>query len=83
MHKALVTGAAGFIGSHVVRELLQTGVAVRALLRPGENTIRIEVANTLYRQVSAQANIPNFFGPRSLVVEPSGIVGEVALIFAD
>ena len=56
---------------------------VSGLLRPGENTIRIEVANTLYRQVSAQANIPNFFGPRSLVVEPSGIVGEVALIFAD
>jgi dihydroflavonol-4-reductase len=38
MKKVLVTGAAGFIGSHVVRELLDDGVAVRALLLPGERT---------------------------------------------
>jgi dihydroflavonol-4-reductase len=36
MKKALVTGAAGFIGSHVVEQLLQENVEVRALLRPGE-----------------------------------------------
>jgi len=37
MKKALVTGAAGFIGSNVVRELLREGVEVRALIRAGEN----------------------------------------------
>ncbi|MGC9325719.1 MAG: SDR family oxidoreductase [Desulfomonilia bacterium] len=41
MKKALVTGAAGFIGSHVVRDLLGEGVEVRALIRPGENTMNI------------------------------------------
>jgi dihydroflavonol-4-reductase len=35
--KALVTGAAGFIGSHVVRELASEGISVRALSLPGEN----------------------------------------------
>lgn len=36
MKKALVTGAAGFIGSHVTRQLLDQGVEVRGLLYPGE-----------------------------------------------
>lgn len=33
--KAFVTGATGFIGASIARELLKDGVAIRALVRPG------------------------------------------------
>ena len=36
--KILVTGADGMLGSHVVRELLERGATVRALLQPGRQT---------------------------------------------
>jgi len=39
--RILVTGAGGFIGSHVVREVLKDGHAVVAVLRPGESSERL------------------------------------------
>jgi len=41
MKKALVTGAAGFIGSHVVTQLLEKNIEVRAFVKPKENTANI------------------------------------------
>ena len=35
--KTLVTGAAGFLGSHVTRQLVARGADVRVLLRPSSN----------------------------------------------
>lgn len=47
--KILVTGATGFIGGNLARELWKKGHQVRALVRPGSNTLTIE--NTGIEQV--------------------------------
>ncbi|MCH8226453.1 MAG: NAD-dependent epimerase/dehydratase family protein, partial [Chloroflexi bacterium] len=38
----LVTGATGFIGGNLARELCRRGYQVRALVRPGSNTLTIQ-----------------------------------------
>jgi dihydroflavonol-4-reductase len=43
MKPALVTGASGFLGWHVARVLLERGVRVRALVRPGSRVDALEV----------------------------------------
>lgn len=40
--KAFVTGATGFIGASIVRELLKDGLEVRALVRPGSDIANLK-----------------------------------------
>ncbi|MFP6674588.1 MAG: NAD-dependent epimerase/dehydratase family protein [Pirellulaceae bacterium] len=42
MHDILVTGASGFIGGHLVRELVERGTHVRCLLRPTSNAADLD-----------------------------------------
>jgi len=42
MKKVLVTGAAGFIGSNVVKELLKENVEIRVMIRPGESIANLD-----------------------------------------
>lgn len=50
-------------------------------VKAGENTLRIEVATTLYRKVKAMQPGPNMFGPKAFFMDPSGIVGEVKIYY--
>src|ERR1022692_4667863 len=43
MKPALVTGASGFLGWHVARVLLERGIRVRALVRPGSRVDALDV----------------------------------------
>jgi nucleoside-diphosphate-sugar epimerase len=46
--RVLVTGASGFIGSHVTRQIVQEGHEVSAIILPGESTGRLtDVVNRL------------------------------------
>ena len=40
--KVFITGAAGFVGSHVARQLVERGDTVRALIRPTSNTANLD-----------------------------------------
>ena len=55
--RILVTGANGFLGRHVCRDLLARGYAVRGSLRPGRPR---ELAGVDYREVPPLAEMPDW-----------------------
>jgi nucleoside-diphosphate-sugar epimerase len=51
MKKAIITGGAGFVGSAVTRELLQRGVQVTVVVRPGFDASKNQRLNNLDVQI--------------------------------
>lgn len=58
--KVLVTGAAGFIGSHIARQLVREGHEVHALVRPQTDLWRIEDIRDSLRVVQGDLLDPSF-----------------------
>lgn len=51
------------------------------LIREGGNCVRIEVATTLYRKIRSLGKVRNVLAPFEAVIEPSGIIGKVRIIY--
>ena len=64
--KSLVTGATGFLGSHIVERLLERGDEVRALVRPSSDT-------HLLRELGVELATGDVTQPDSLSAAMSGI----------
>lgn len=78
MNKApyLVTGAGGFIGSHVVRELIETGYSVRGMVRRPEQQEAV-------RRAGAEPVLADLRNPDSLSGAMQGVAGiyHIAALF--
>jgi dihydroflavonol-4-reductase len=77
MAKTLVTGAAGFIGSHVVRELLAKNREVKAMILPGEDFRNLE-------DLAVETVVANLLEPDTLRDAMQGVdrVHHLAAIYA-
>lgn len=78
--RVLVTGAEGFIGSHLVKRLLQEGALVHALVRKGSSRWRIE--GCLDRLAVAETDITDPASLRSIVspLKPQVVFHLAALV---
>ena len=68
MEKALLTGANGFVGSALVRELLKNNVEVIALDRAGCNNNIPENARFVAHELSESSNLPAIIADRDIDV---------------
>lgn len=62
MKPALVTGATGFVGWHVARQLLDKGWRVRALVRPGSRLRELEEAEAVTGDLTDPASLERAVG---------------------
>ena len=57
--RILITGAAGFVGSHVVRRFLRAGWEVAALVRPGSDVARLADVQERFTLVECDLHAPH------------------------
>ena len=72
--RVFVTGATGFIGSHVVRALVRRGAEVHALVRPGADTRRIADVLGALRPVPGDLLAPYRLGAELARIRPDACV---------
>lgn len=70
----LVTGATGFIGSHLVRRLVGLGHSVSILTRPGADTHRIADLLSQIKQYEATLTEPESVAKVFQKVKPTGVM---------
>lgn len=78
--RVLVTGAAGFIGSHLVKRLLDEGAEVHVLLKAGDSTWRIK--DHLDRLVVSESDIADLSSLQSTIprIKPHLVFHLAALV---
>lgn len=78
--KALVTGASGFVGGYVVRELLRRNVSVTGLVRRPESVARLAAQGMKVVQgdVTVPASLAEHFPGHDVVLHLAAVVGKDA-----